>query len=97
MKLVDIKNKKKESLIAEIYELETNSKYKNIRDLRRGISDKKNGYHFWTNIVKDENSDFVRDSHSVLAGWRKHFSQLLNVHGFNDVRHTDTNSRGTTA
>ena len=39
-----------------------------------------------TNIVKDENGDFVRESHSILARWRNHFSQLLNVQGFNDIR-----------
>ena len=26
------------------------------------------------------------DSHSTLARWRNHFSQLLNIHGANDVR-----------
>ena len=26
--------------------------------------------------------------HSILARWRNHFSQLLNVHGVNDVRQT---------
>jgi len=34
----------------------------------------------------DEKSDLVTDSHSILAKWRKHFSQLLNVHGFCDLR-----------
>ena len=29
------------------------------------------------------------DSHSILARWRNHFSQLLNVHGVNDVRQTE--------
>jgi len=28
----------------------------------------------------------VADSHSILARWRNCFSQLLNVHGVNDVR-----------
>ena len=28
-------------------------------------------------------------SHSILARWRNHFSQLLNVHGFIDVRQTE--------
>jgi len=28
----------------------------------------------------------VADSLSILARWRKHFSQLLNIHGVNDVR-----------
>ena len=31
----------------------------------------------------------VADSHSILARWRNHFSQLLNTHGVNDVRHTE--------
>jgi len=30
----------------------------------------------------------VADSHSILARWRKYFSQLLNVHGVNKVRQT---------
>jgi len=34
----------------------------------------------------------VTDSHSNLARWRNNFSQLLNVHGFNDVRHTETHT-----
>ena len=31
----------------------------------------------------------VADSHSILARWRNHFSQLLNIHGVNDVRQTE--------
>jgi len=31
----------------------------------------------------------VADSHSNLARWRNLFSQLLNVHGVNDVRQTE--------
>ena len=30
----------------------------------------------------------VADSHSILARWRNHFSQLLNIHGVKDVRQT---------
>jgi len=33
--------------------------------------------------------DLVADAHSILARWRTYFSQLLNVHGFNDVRQTE--------
>ena len=33
--------------------------------------------------------DLVTDSHSILARWRKHFSQLFNVHGVNNVRQTE--------
>jgi len=53
---------------------------KNIRDLYRVINDFKKGYQPRTNIVKDEKGDLVADSHSILARWRKHFSQLLSVH-----------------
>ena len=31
----------------------------------------------------------VTDSHSILGRWRNHFSQLLNVHGVNDVWQTE--------
>ena len=37
-------------------------------------------------MVKDEKGYLVTDSHSILASWRNHLSQLLNVHGINDVR-----------
>jgi hypothetical protein len=45
-----------------------------------------NSYPPRTNKVKNEKGDFVTDSHSILARRRKHFSQLLNVHGVNYVR-----------
>jgi hypothetical protein len=67
----------------------TNSKIKNIRDLYMGINYFKKGYQPRTNTVQDEKGDFVADSHSVLARWRNYFSQLLIVHGVNDVRQTE--------
>jgi len=82
------RNNKKAYLKAKIEELETNSKVKNIRDLYRGISDFKKGYQPRTNIVKEDKGDLVADSHSILARWRNYFSQILNVHGVNDVRQT---------
>jgi len=51
--------------------------------LNRGINDFKKGYQLRNNIVKDEKGDLVTDSHSILAGWREHFSQLLNVQWVN--------------
>ena len=53
---------------------------------KRGINDFKKGYQPRTNIVKDEKGGFVTDSHCILARWRNHLSQLLTVHGVNDVR-----------
>jgi hypothetical protein len=40
-------------------------------------------------IVKDGKSDLFADSHSILARWRKYFSQLLKVHGVNAVRQAE--------
>jgi len=57
--------------------------------LYRGINDFKNGYQPRTNIVKDAKGDLVVDSQSNLARWRNYFSQILNVHGVNDVRQTE--------
>jgi len=56
--------------------------------LCRGISDSKNGYRSRTNIVKIRRV-IVTSFHSILARWRNHFSQLLNVHGINDVGRTE--------
>ena len=83
------RNKNKEYFTAKIDEPETNSKINNIKDLYRGINDFKKGYHPKTNIVKDEKGDLVTDSHSILATWRNHFSQLLKVYVVNDVRQTE--------
>jgi len=77
---------------AKIEELETSSKIKNIGDFYRGINDFMKGYQHRTNIVKDYKGDLVADSHNILARWRKYFSQLLKVHGVNDVRQTKTHT-----
>ena len=53
MKLADIQEQKEGNLKAEIDELETNSKIKNIMDFKKG-------YQPRTNIVKDEKGDLVR-------------------------------------
>ena len=55
----------------------------------RGFNDFKKVYQRRTNIVKDERGDLVTDCHSIVAKWRNHFCQLLNVHGVNDVRKTE--------
>jgi hypothetical protein len=54
--------------------------------LYRSISEFKKANQPGTSTVKDEKSDLVAVSHSILARWRNHFSQLLNVHGVNDIR-----------
>jgi len=60
--------------------------------LHRGINDFKKGYQPRCNIVKDEIGDLVADCHSIVARWRDYFSQLLNVHGVNDIRQTEMNT-----
>jgi hypothetical protein len=47
------------------------------------------GYKPRTNRVKDKKGHLITDSHSILATWSNHFSQLMNVHGVNDVRQTE--------
>ena len=37
----------------------------------------------------ETNSEIKIISHGILARWRDHFSQVLNVHGFNDIRQTE--------
>jgi hypothetical protein len=60
--------------------------------LYRGIIEFKRGYRPRTNVIKDEKGDLVADSHNILARWRNHFSQLLNIHGVNDVRQTEVHT-----
>jgi hypothetical protein len=76
------RKEKKGYLKIKTDELETNRKIENISDF-------KNGYQPRINIVKDEKSDWVTDFHSILATWRKHFSQLLSVYGVHEVRHSE--------
>jgi len=73
----------------KIEELETNSKIQNIRALYRGITDFKKGYQPRCNTVKEEKGDLVADTHSIVAKWRKHFSQPFNVHRVKDVRQAE--------
>jgi hypothetical protein len=39
--------------------------------------------------MQDEKGDLVTESHSILARWRNHFSQLFNVQGASDFRQTE--------
>jgi hypothetical protein len=59
--------------------------------LYRGISDFTKGDQPGTEtcIVKDEKGDLATYCHSILAGWRNHFSQLLNAYVLDVVRHTE--------
>ena len=40
----------------------------------------------------DEKGDLVADTQSILARWRNHFSQLLNIPGVNDIRQTEVHT-----
>jgi hypothetical protein len=61
----------------KIYKFATHSKNKNIRDLYRGINEFKKAYQPRTNLVTDENSDLLADSHNILNSWKNYFFQLL--------------------
>ena len=54
-----------------------------------GTSDFQKGYQSRTDIVKYGKGDQISVTHGVVGRWRNHFSQLLNVHGLNDVRQTE--------
>jgi hypothetical protein len=56
-------------------------------DSYRDISDFRSGYEPRTNVVNDERSDLFADPQSISNVQRNHFSQLLNVFGFNEVKH----------
>jgi len=53
------------------------------------VNDFRKGYQPRPNIVNGEKGSWVADSHIILVRWRNNFSQLLNAHGFNDVRQTE--------
>jgi hypothetical protein len=53
------------------------------------VNDLENCYQLETNIVKEEKGDTVITCHSIVVRWRNHFSQILNIHGVNDVRQTE--------
>jgi hypothetical protein len=72
------RNKKREHLKNKIDELATNSKYKNIRYLYRGINEFRKGYQRRNNLKKYENGNLLADSHNILNRWKNYFFQLLN-------------------
>jgi hypothetical protein len=80
------RNKKREYLKGKINELATNSKNKNIRDKYRGIRAFKCRCQPRSNLVKDENSDLLADSHNILNRWKSYFSQLFNARNISDVK-----------
>jgi hypothetical protein len=65
---------RREYLKDKTNELATNSKIKMIRDLCGGINEFKRGYQPRKNLVNDENSDLLSDSHNILNNWKNHFS-----------------------
>jgi hypothetical protein len=90
MKQVEyLRTKKREYLKCKINELETNNKNKNIRDLSRGINEFKKEYQPRINIIKNENRNLLADLQNVLNRLKNFFNQVLNVHGFHDVRQMD--------
>jgi hypothetical protein len=60
-----------------------------------GISDFKKDYPPRIDTVKNKKGDLVFESYTILARWRSHFSQLLNVLRVNDVRQTEIHTAET--
>jgi hypothetical protein len=68
----------------------TVSKMDSLHSSGKGsISDFKKGYRPRTNMVKDEKGDLATNFHAILYRRRKYFSQLLILHGVNDVGQTE--------
>jgi hypothetical protein len=86
------RNKKRAYLNRKINKLAMNSKNKNIRHLYRGINEFKRGYQLRNNIVKDENSNLLEDSHNILNRCKNYFPHLLNVHNASNVRQTEVHT-----
>jgi len=61
---------------------------KNIRDPYRGIKKFKKGYQQRMNLLKDENSDLLVDSHNILNSQKNCFHQLVNAYDINDITWT---------
>jgi hypothetical protein len=41
---------------------------------------------YWFKLVNNENGNLLAGTHNILSRWKTYLSQLLNVHGINDVR-----------
>jgi hypothetical protein len=54
----------------------------------------KKGYQPRNNIVKDEDGDLLADSHSILSRMKNFFSQILNVHGDNNIWQAEMHKGG---
>jgi hypothetical protein len=83
-----LRNKMGKYLKSKINELETNSKNRNIRNIKRGINEFKKGYQPRSNLVKEENVDLHADSQNIFNRWKNCFIQLFNLHGVSDIRQT---------
>jgi hypothetical protein len=81
------RKKEREYLKENINESETNSK-EYIIDIYRHINEFKELYEPRTNVIKDEKVNLLADPQSVLNWWKSFFNQVLNVHGFEDIRLT---------
>jgi hypothetical protein len=73
----------------EINELQRNSDNRN-----RDINEFKKDYQSIINLVWNENSDILADSHNILNRQKNYFCQLLNVHDVNDVRQAVMHTAG---
>jgi hypothetical protein len=87
------RDKKREYMKGKINELETNNKNKSIRELYRGINEFKKGYQPRIHIIRHENGNLLAYPQSVLNRCQNFFNQVLNIHGFHDVRQMDIHTR----
>jgi hypothetical protein len=75
------RNKKREYLKDEINNFESNQ-----HEHQRPVF--KKGYEHRTNLVKDERSDLLADTHKIWNRWKYYFCQLSKVQGVGGIRQT---------
>jgi hypothetical protein len=86
VKLIDISGTKRRTLKANIAEHETDSKNNNIRDCTGASVTLRRVTGLEVIQLRMGRVIWLQTANIILARWRNHFSQLLNVHGVNDVR-----------
>jgi len=88
VKLVDISGTKRRN-ISKLKLMNWKLTLRSKISENRGINDFERGYQPRNNIVKYEKGALVTASHSILARCRNHISQMLKVHGVNEVQQTE--------
>lgn len=75
---VMFKNKKCQFLKRKIEEIDENCHRNNVRGMYMGINNFRKRFQARTEVIKDDNENFITDPTRVINTW-KNFDRLLNV------------------